>query len=330
MADKCIKKSNLDKIDLKLLKLLMRDSRAPLTQIAKTLNLSREVATYRLNRLKNEGILLDFVAEIDISKLGYIGAAVFVNVKATKQEEFKKFLNLCSFVSWVAELSGIWSFGFSIIGRTNRELDEKFLLVYNKFKEEIIDHRFTLHRKSTFFYEKYFSHFSAVSLKAEAKKNRIGKFIDYKIDQKDKLLLKELSKNSRADCVALAKKISLTAPAAAQRIRHLEAGGYIEKYSLFVDVSELGLYQYSIFVVNKNPDERQKLINYLTHHTNVSFIAEYVGDQFIEFGLFVNNPYDLRNKLQEIEESFPSNRVIEISLFQKEFVSVGPPSCIFE
>jgi len=68
----------------------------------------------------------------------------------------------------------------------------------------------------------------------------------------------------------------------------------------------------------------------LAQHGNVSFIAEYVGDPFIEFGLFVKDPYELREKLQEIEEKFSDNRVIEISLFQKEFVSVGPPSCVFE
>ena len=116
----------------------------------------------------------------------------------------------------------------------------------------------------------------------------------------------------------------------AQRIKHLEVSGYIEKYSLFVDVQQLGLFQYSIFVVNKNIDEKQKMIKYLQQHKNVSFVAEYVGDLFIEFGLFVKDPYELREKLQGIEETFPNNRVIEISLFQKEFVSVGPPSCVFE
>lgn len=62
----------------------------------------------------------------------------------------------------------------------------------------------------------------------------------------------------------------------------------------------------------------------------ISFIAEYVGYPFVKFRLFVKDSYELRNKLQEIEENFPNNRVIEISLFQKEFVSVGPPSCVFE
>ena len=143
----------MDKIDTNLLRILIENSRIPVTLLAKKLKVSREVATYRLNRLNKERIILDFVTEINIEKLGFVGAAVFVNVKSTRQKEFKQFLAETPFVSWVAELSGIWSFGLSIIGKTNEELDDNFLQIYNKFKDAIIDHRFTLHKKTTFLYE---------------------------------------------------------------------------------------------------------------------------------------------------------------------------------
>ena len=124
----------------------MQNSRIPVTKLAKKLKVSREVAAYRLNRLIKAGIILDFVTEINAEKLGFAGAAVFINVKATQQEEFRKFLAETPFVSWVAELSGVWSFGLSIIGKTNDELDNKFQQIYCHFKDAIIDHRFILHR----------------------------------------------------------------------------------------------------------------------------------------------------------------------------------------
>lgn len=314
--------NEIDKTDQELLKLLMKNSRMPVTQLAKKLKISREVATYRLNKLKKEEIILDFVSEIDISKLGFIGAAVFVNVKAARQKEFEQFLKASPFVSWVAQLSGVWSFGFSIIGKSNEELDKRFLQIYHKFREDIIDHRFTLHRKSSFFYEKYFGELP------ELKKKK--KLIDYPIDFKDKMLLQELAKDARISAVSLSQNVALTAPAVAHRIKQLEASGYIQKYSLFVNLRKLGLSQYSIFVINKSVDEKEKLVKYLAQHPQVSFIAEYVGDQFIEFGIFIKDAYELRERLQEIEEKFPNNRVIEVSLFQKEFVSTGPPDCVFE
>ncbi len=312
----------MDKLDTRLLRELMAHSRIPLTHLAKKLNVSREVVTYRLERLKKEAIILDFVTEINIERMGYKAAAIFVNIKASHHNQFEDFLNRCPFVSWVAELSGVWSFGFSIVGTTNDELDARFLHIYNLFKSDILDHRFTLHRKSTFFFEKYFG--------SPTKHKQKKDMVYYMLDGKDKIILQQLAQNSRIDVVRLSSLISLTAPAVAQRIRNLQAAGYIEKYSLFVNLRKLGILQYSVFVINKNIDEKELLLKYLHSHRNVSFIAQYLGDPFIEFGLFVSDPYELREKLQEIEEKFPANRIIEISLFQKEFVSVGPPRCVFE
>ena len=192
----------LDKLDAKILSELIRNSRIPLTKLAKKIKASREVITYRINKLKKDKIILDFVTEIDIEKLGFIGAAVFLNIKSHKEKNFKQFLDASDSVSWVAEHSGVWGFGLSIIGKTNQELDEKFLILYDKFKNDIINYRFTLHRKNTFLYEKYFN--------TKFFSGKQTKISNYLIDNKDKILLKELATNSRIECVELAKKVKLT------------------------------------------------------------------------------------------------------------------------
>ncbi len=311
----------MDKTDNKILLELLKNSRVPVSQLAKNLRISREVVNYRISRLVKSGIIQRFITEIDIGRLGYIGAAVFINIKATRQEEFRQYLQESTFVSWVAELSGIWSFGLSIIGKTNEELDKKFQNLYQRFKEAIIDHRFTLHRRSLFFYEKYFHQMPEGSLPK--------KLLKHRHDDKDLQILKELSMNARVDSVALSKTIGLSAPAITARIKGLQNAGVIQRFSIFIDTSKLQLYQYSVFVINKDVDQKGTMIKFLHQHGKVSFIAEYVGDQFIEFGIVIENPYDLRGILQEIEEAFPANRVMEVSLFQKEFVSIGPPSCVF-
>ncbi|MFH0870455.1 MAG: winged helix-turn-helix transcriptional regulator [archaeon] len=312
----------MDKIDRDIIKELLIDSRVPILRLAKKIRSSREVAAYRIKRLQKEGIIRDFISEIDISKLGFMGAAVFVNVKATHQKEFKEYLEKSPFVSWVAELSGVWSFGLSIIGRTNEEIDSRFSELYLHFKDAIIDHRFTLHKKNHFFYEKYLGE-KPFKIKTKMKE-QISK-----IDDKDKVILQELATDSRIDTLELSQKIRLTAPAVAARIKRLKSAGIIERFSIFVDASRLGLFQYSVFITNKDVERKEALISHLKDHPYVSFIAEYSGDPFIEFGVFVKNSYELRDILQGIEEAFPSNRVIELSLFQKEFVSIKPPKCVF-
>lgn len=310
----------VDAVDRKILASLTRNSRIPLTLLAKSAGISREVATYRIKKLQEIGIILGFVTEINFEKLNFLGAAVFFTTKTNREREFREHLLKSKYISWVGEQVGIWDFGMSIFGKNAEEIDERFLSLYNSFKDIIIDHRLTLHKKNTFFYEKLFG------IEPIQKKKLLK---DYKADAIDKKILSLLALNARIDYVELSKKIDLTSPAIKDRIKKLESAGYIERYTTFIDFSKLNIYQYSVFIVNKNIEDRQRLLSSLHNHKDVCYTAEYVGDPFLEFGVFVNNPYDLREILRSIEEVFPENRILEISL-QKEVVSFNPPTCVFE
>lgn len=312
----------MDKKEVAILEQLIHNSRLSLTQLAKNIKVSREVTTYHFNKLVQQGIIQEFVTHIDVGKLGFVGAAVFMNIKATKHKEFEGYLRRSKFVSWVAQHSGLWSFGLSIYGCSNQEVDQRFHELYTKFKDDIIDHRFALHKRSLFFYEKYLGLSSANRMR--------GSKFQYQPDRVDKCILKRLAHDSRMDNSAIAEQCKVSTPTVTRRIQKLEERQVIEQYSVFIDIRKLGLYQYSIFATNKNVGEKEELIKYLTQHPSVSFVAEYVGDPFFEFGIFVDDPYDLRQHLQDIEEQFPGNRSIDISLFQKEFISTGPPICVFE
>ena len=68
----------------------------------------------------------------------------------------------------------------------------------------------------------------------------------------------------------------------------------------------------------------------MENHSQVSILIDYIGDPFIEFGLFVDNPYDAREYLQEIKNAFPDNEIIDFFLTQEDFISYGVPACVFE
>lgn len=314
--------SALDKLDKRVLQELVHDSRIPLTTLAKLTLSSRERITYRLNRLQNIGVIRQFVTELDIKKMGFITASVFLTIRTKREKEFTEFIQRCPFISWTGMFSGKWNYGMDLYARTNEELDARFKDILGTFKEDIIDHRLSIYRKNSFYYEKYFG-------------KKTGRYTTqpihkYSLDTKDKFILKELAKNSRIDAVHIAQEIKLSAPAVASRIKHLHDAGFIKKYTLFLDLSKLMLYQYSIFIENDTFEEKNKLTKYLQEHPQVNFVMEYLGEPFLEFGIFTLDPYELRSILQTIEESHPHNRIKETFLIQKEFLSVGPPECVFE
>lgn len=73
-----------DEIEFKILNLLADNAELSLTNIAKKLNISTRQVSYRINKMKENGIIQAFRVELDISKLGYQDFKVYVFLKEFK------------------------------------------------------------------------------------------------------------------------------------------------------------------------------------------------------------------------------------------------------
>ncbi|AKZ60471.1 putative AsnC-family transcriptional regulator [Streptomyces ambofaciens ATCC 23877] len=57
----------------------------------------------------------------------------------------------------------------------------------------------------------------------------------------DLAIIRELSRNARVSLAELGRKVSLSRPAVAERVRRLEDSGVIKGYGVHLDLAELGL-----------------------------------------------------------------------------------------
>ena len=67
----------ISKIDRKILELLQKDARMPITKIAKNVNMSENGVKYRLEKLEEKGIIKRFAVLIDPRKIGKSIMAIF-------------------------------------------------------------------------------------------------------------------------------------------------------------------------------------------------------------------------------------------------------------
>lgn len=74
-------KSELDRIDRKILNELMQDATLPVAQLAERVGLSQTPCWKRVQKLEAAGIILGRVAIVDPEKIG-LGLAVFVEIEA--------------------------------------------------------------------------------------------------------------------------------------------------------------------------------------------------------------------------------------------------------
>jgi len=75
--------SEVDEIDLRIIKLLVKDSRTTLSAMAGELGIGTSTVYKRLSRLVDEGVIKKFTILTDGEKLG-IGAAAYVGIRCAK------------------------------------------------------------------------------------------------------------------------------------------------------------------------------------------------------------------------------------------------------
>lgn len=116
--------SNIDKLDLQILSMLMQDAQQPYTEIAKKLIVSGGTVHVRMKKLKDMGIVKGSHLEIDPSELGY-DICAFVGVFLEKGSYFKEIVDKLVVIPEITEIhytTGRYSIFLKIVCRNTKEL----------------------------------------------------------------------------------------------------------------------------------------------------------------------------------------------------------------
>ncbi len=85
-------KEELDKKDLEIIKLLSANSRAPLTEIARSAGLTDKVVRYRKKMLEKKGVIVGYKLFIDYRRLGYTLFKCLVKLRGASPQRFHELL----------------------------------------------------------------------------------------------------------------------------------------------------------------------------------------------------------------------------------------------
>jgi Lrp/AsnC family transcriptional regulator, leucine-responsive regulatory protein len=117
------------------------------------------------------------------------------------------------------------------------------------------------------------------------------------MDQTDIKILQELQTNGRITMTELGKKVALTAPAAAERVRKLEDRGVIEKYSISIDPEKVHkpISAYILF----DTERCEAFVEFCRHYPDVtecnrlagqfSYLVKITTSTVGEIETFINN-----------------------------------------
>ena len=293
----------LDLKDKKILTLLDEDARLSNSQIAKKVGLSKPAVEYRLRRVEKNKVIFKFYTVIDFTKLRYSQYKIYFKFQNTTLEDEQKIIdywNKDKNSVWVAQIRGRWDLAVSILARSNFEFGKILSRFMNQFSKFILEKDVLLTEYSPIYAREYLTETKpAEFVYGVPSKN-------YELDEMDKKILKELSKNARINIVDLAEKTNLTRDVINYRLKKLTKEKIIVQYRCYLNLQNLNINHYKIIFRTKNFDEQSEkgIKSYVTQHKKATQFLKLIGSWDLEIEFETENEDELYKILTDIRKIF--------------------------
>lgn len=333
ISDALPHKIKLDVKDKKILTLLSEDARMPLSRIGKAVNLSRDSVSYRIKKLEREGIILNFMPVIDLTKLGFFTYHIFIIINETNKERtnlfietLKKHPNTKSLMHY----SGEWDLEWIVVVRDVKELDEIITEVTSKFTDIVVekDELQIIKGYGSFYLPHKFYQESGIDMK-RFEKRKTEK--EYQADETDIEILKELCDNCRKNAYEIAAKVNLSSDAVIYRIKKMYNANVIRNFTVVTDLTNLGYNWYTFCADLKTLDQKDdtKLWEIVSKHPFIIRTVKVLGRWDMIISIVTNNPQEYHDTVKEIKGEF-INIISSYQTFMthKEYCFYGMPKII--
>ncbi len=311
------------KLDLKNRKLLYEldiNSRQSFHELAKKIGLSKDSVIYRIEKLKNDGIIKRFHTIIDVGKLGFISFRLYLKLRNSnpkKENELIEFLKKRGIVTWIVSIDGDYDIGIWILVKNISEMNQLWKSLLKKYSNNIEKRNLTIFTKVSYFPRVYFLD----------KKSNSDEYVfitepsEVKFDKIDLEILKLMSGNARVPIIDLADKLKMTTKTISSRIKELESKKIIVGYRTMFDLEKLEEQYFKVFIMTHNVTEQKErdFRLFIKQHPRVIYDNEVLGGADFEIEIQVESLIQLREFLNEMKEKF-SDIINDYStmLFYKE------------
>ena len=133
----------IDSTDIKLINLLMKNSRMPLADICTNLHLSAPSIENRIKKLIKEEIIYGFMTQISFQILGLQWHWILLrtkNLTEEREKELKIYLEKHAYITWLVKTIGRWNFQLSVFAKDALHFREILSDLRKEFSDVIADY----------------------------------------------------------------------------------------------------------------------------------------------------------------------------------------------
>jgi len=296
----------LDLKDKKILKILEHNSRQSYSRIAKKVGLSKEGVRYRIKHLEEKGVIQQYKVVVDVKKLNYRAYHIFVtlnNPELKFEKDYIKKLKEFPFIRAVIKFNGDYDFEIAMVAKDIAELDEnisQLLRGINKFikKQEML-----------------------IVVRSYVGRTLPKNFLDYeepvqqrkekeiKIEDKDLEILNVMRDNANMPTYQIAKKLNVSTDIVSYRLKKMQEGNFILKYTPAINYSALSYQVYAILlnIAGLYGETENKLGRFLKEDKNVLWGVKTIGRYNVMIYICTKKSEDLHDTINKIRNTFSKN-----------------------
>lgn len=301
----------LNSNDKKILAYLYHSSRDPATKIAKNLHMTREQVAYRIKKFEDEKIIKGYIPLVDYSKLGYRNVVLFF-VKFKKQKQIQEFKDLIKSEPRklnIVDTLAKYDLGILFIFKDEKERNDYLgnILESNNEKIDFYD-----------IIEPYYSQFYPLKfLGYKESPKEVDQYSQsrYVLDEKEKNILKQISKNANAKIIDIAKESKLSAELVVYKLKRLKEEGVLITTRAYFDMEKIG-FSYTIILIelpNFSNQNQIKLKKFARENDNVDSLMLNFGKPNSYIQIFHKEITQLKKFVEDLRKAF-SEDSLEITI----------------
>jgi Lrp/AsnC family transcriptional regulator, leucine-responsive regulatory protein len=293
----------LDKKDKQLLYLLDINGRATYSSLAKQTKMSKQLVSYRVARLENEGYIKGYIAMVDMFRLGYVGFRVYLklrNATAEVKEKLLHYLHQQPAIWATITMAGKWDIALGISVKQVYEFYDTWDALLENHLVHIADYFISIYSPVYHYAKSYI-----VDKKDMSPVRVLGGKGKADVDDVDFKVLNVLAHHARAPLLEVAEKVGMTAEAVKYRIKQLEKKGVIQGYRAMIDVAKLGYNFFKAEVRLARYDVLKGIMQYCHQHPNIYQVNRTIGGETIEIEFNVKTVEEMYTILADMEKQFP-------------------------
>jgi len=295
----------MDLIDKKILCELDVNCRTPLSRLAKSLRIGRNVLDYRIKKMEKEKIITNYICSVNLGKLGYKTYKIYCKMRKMTLAQENYFVNYISDEKRILHFlktEGSYDFAFVVAVQNIRELDDFISEIKTQFKETLHDYAISI----VVYSKIYKMHKLLLGQKKEIKFDKYSEDKkEVELDDKDKKILRILSQSANISIVDLADKTGLSIDIVKYRVKELTER-LVSSFRIIADMGKLGYFHYVIMlkIRNSSTSEEKDFMDWCANKNNILFTTKRIGFFDYEVNVAIKSIDDLNGFLAEMKSKF--------------------------